>query len=585
MDADRGMVAQAMSAGSHGRVTLPDRPGTYERALCLAILGACIALLVYKLYLVDRININWDEFLYLSQVHAMERGELSAVFQGAYAHLFGWLTTTGADETGQIARARFVMVALLGLTAFMIWRLARRWLQGFSSFVAPLVYLSVLPVVQHGGSFRADSLLAPLTVGVLLLVLGPGRERRRDAWAGALCGVAIAVTIKAMLMLPMFAAIFASRMLGSGGRPGGGFRDGAAAIARFAIWCLATAAALLWLHSLTVNAPPTEPVAAYGGRVASKMLLDGPWFARGSLLQHYLHWQPLPWVLMALGAVAAVAKREFPLAALGLALLPVAFYRNAFPYFYVVMLAPAAPLAGFAVHTLRESLRPRHPMYGSAFLAVIAAGLIYQLGPPVRRMRDDDQAHQRLLVSAVHQIFTRPVAYVDSCGMIGTFRKANIFMSTWGMEEYRGRGQPFMPRALRESRPAFVLVNTPFLDPAVNSPRGLLPEDRRLISDFYPVYWGPVRVAGAEGRLEGLETVILPVPYAASYRLTTDKPVRIRGTTYRDGDVIDIRDGDLSVAVTGTVDSATASRVALFLAEANAPPAASPPRGSIFSDL
>ena len=42
--------------------------------------------------------------------------------------------------------------------------------------------------------------------------------------------------------------------------------------------------------------------------------------------------------------IALVAA--FVLAALVLSLLPIAFYRDAFPYYYVVMLAPASVLAG-----------------------------------------------------------------------------------------------------------------------------------------------------------------------------------------------------------------------------------------------
>ena len=47
-------------------------------------------------------------------------------------------------------------------------------------------------------------------------------------------------------------------------------------------------------------------------------------------------------------------RRDFGIAALGLSLLPLAFYRNAFPYYYVVMLAPASVLAGYAVAQIWE---------------------------------------------------------------------------------------------------------------------------------------------------------------------------------------------------------------------------------------
>ena len=166
---------------SRAAPTVPEWPGAFERVLLGLGLAACVGLFAFKIWLVHRLNFNWDEFLYLSQVHALARGELHAVFQGAYAHLFEWLTSIDADEMGQIAAARLVMLVLLGATAFMVWRLGRRWLEGFPSIIPPLVYLSTLPVLQHGGSFRSDSLLAPLAIAALLLIVGPRRARWRDA--------------------------------------------------------------------------------------------------------------------------------------------------------------------------------------------------------------------------------------------------------------------------------------------------------------------------------------------------------------------------------------------------------------------
>ena len=68
--------------------------------------------------------------------------------------------------------------------------------------------------------------------------------------------------------------------------------------------------------------------------------------------------------------------------------------------------------------------------------------------------------------------------------MVPSFRKVNFFMSTWGMEDYRVRGEPFITQALRDHQPAFVLWNTASLSPENTGAYGLLPEDRNLIGNI-----------------------------------------------------------------------------------------------------
>src|SRR5688572_6048897 len=128
---------------------------TVDRILAATAAVACVGLLIYKFALTSLLNVNWDEFFYLSHVYDLARGDLALVLQGSYTHLFSWLLLLPGDEIRQIVAARCVMVALLALTAWLVWRLARVWLEGFSALVAPFIYLSTMGVLDHGGSFRA----------------------------------------------------------------------------------------------------------------------------------------------------------------------------------------------------------------------------------------------------------------------------------------------------------------------------------------------------------------------------------------------------------------------------------------------
>ena len=554
--------------------------------LCVAFGVACLGLAACKMLLVSRININWDEFLYLSSVHAHARDAMTQLFQGAHAHLFLWLTSLPGDEIDQIRAARLVMVALLAVTAWLVWLLGRRWLSGFSSFVPPFVFLSALPVMQHGGSFRVDSLLAPLLVGALLCCVRSGPVRAREWCAGALLAVALALTLKTVLFLPMIGLALLLRDPPAGVRPGSQLRAASAAIGIVFLAAFAGAALLLLLHGLAISAPPVDSLGAYGARVAGKTLLDVPLLPQAHYLVRFFKWQPLLWLLIALGATAALLQRRWQAATLALSLLPIVFYRNAFPYFYVVMLAPAAILAGLAVQQLWQWLRPRTADWlPAALTGLIAAGLLYQMMAPVRRFWEPQQFSQRSLLAAVHRIFPEPVDYVDCCGMVSSFRKANFFMSTWGKEDYRARNIPFMDRTMQAARPYFVLVNTNSLDPEDKSPEGLLAEDVDRIRRLYPIYWGRIRVAGAEGRLAAGQALELTVPFEGRYRLATDAPVRIDGRLRRDGDVIAIAADALRLRVESTVDAAASGRVALYIAAAQPPPVVPPSAAPLFAPL
>ena len=576
------MTLAAVSTAAPPKVA----PAWLEVALSGTTIVACIGLVCYKLFLTTVINVNWDEFYFLNFIHAQARGELSILMQGAYTHLFQWLPTLGGDEMTQIVAGRLVMVGLLAVTAMLIWRLARVWLSGFPALVAPFLYLGSTSVMIHGGSFRADSLLAPLLLAASVLISRPTSNRRSDWYAGCLIGLALVVTVKAALFGPLFACLIMSRRRPDGVPSGIDSREAACSLLKVSAAAASTATLLLWLHSLSLAPVLAESIGTFSTRVARATLVESPLFARWIFMKQYVLWQPLPWALMAIGTAAALLKRRFDLASLSLSLLPIALYRNAFPYYYVVMLAPASVLAGFAVQEIPAYLRRytngRSP---AALVVVIWLGLTYQSLAYVGRLRYDDQELQRTVVSGVHAIFPAPVSYIDRCGMISSFRKANFFMSTWGMQNYWSRGEPFMPRALRKSRPAFVLMNVDALNPDRQHGRGLLPEDRDLIAKFYPRYWGPVRVAGASVLIpRSIETQVR-VPFEDDYRLEVPEPVLVDGVRCQNGDIIRVSNRGVRIRTLADSGERDAVAVKLFIATSHARPNPSPAVMPLFSGL
>jgi len=552
-----------------------------DRLLSVVAAAVCTGLLAYKFALVPLQNVNWDEFYFLSHVYSLARGELSLFLLGAYTHLFGWLTRVPGDEIRQIVVARYLMTGLLGLTAWLIWRLARVWTARSSALLPSLLYLSAMPVLLHGGSFRYDSMLAPLSMGALLLLIAPPASSRKDTYAGILLGIAFVLTIKTVLFAPLIATAIAFRNSEPSARDRLDWTVNARIWLRVALAAGITAAILLALHWSSIS--PASPIESTAANAARTTLIETPWFPRVAVLHAYFTWQPLGWILMALGTIAAIARRNYCLASLSMALLPVAFYRNAFPYYYLVMLAPAVILAGYAIQELVAWVRLHASASTTAFLLVtVWSGALYQALAYAPRLYSDGQQVQQQVLNAVHRIFASPVNYIDRCAMVPSFRKVGFFMSSWGLADYRAAGTPVMTAIIRDSRPAFLIVNTAALNTADPSSLGLLDPDREVLNRFYPWYWGPIRVAGGLATPAASDAAVIEVPFPGRYRIESARPVLVDGIERRHGDVVQV-DDHVTVRISDAAVGPTVVR--LVLAIAAPPPAWEPGPAPIFQGL
>lgn len=540
------------------------KPGATQWALALA----CALLLAVKFWLIGRININWDEFYFLSQVHAAARGELTQGLQNAYTHLFTWLTWLDGDEIHQIVVARAAMVSLLGISAMLIQRLASRWFPPTAAWTAALVFLAMWPTLKHGGSFRADSLLLPLQLGALVVLTSPRLgDRERGLGAGLLLGCATVVSIKAVLLAPVVAA------MGLDG--GGNWRRGLQRLAWLGLAASITAGLLFGAHLLSMQEGAAAASNAAAANAWQKTVGDAPWLPQLATLQQQLAQNLIFWVVAGAGLLCALRRRLWAVAAVALALLPIVFYRNSFAYYYVVMWGPACLLIAAAASELGTlAARVASPPYArmaAVAIAVLLTGQGLRQLPLVTQPR---QENQRKLVAAVHQIFPTPVPYIDHSGMVASFRKVNFFMSSWGVEGYLARGKPFLPPTLTRHRPPLLITNTPVLFPGLPAFELLLPEDSDIIENQYQHYWGPIRIAGAAATFEGPGAATLQLPFGGRYRLESLVPVNLAGRVLEPEGIIEV--GDAQTAVQIEIDGIAATvwplKVRLLWADAKAPP-------------
>ena len=361
------------------------------RAVAVACAAAGAGILAAKFFLASRIGINWDEFYFLSHVYALGRGELDLLLQGAYTHGFAWITTTGGDEVDQVVRLRLVMCALLVLSAVLLYALARLWTSRAAALVAVLAFLSTWPVIKHGASFRADSLILPLTLAAFYFALrGNMRARGSTAIAGACIGIAFVVSVKAVLLLPalILMAVLPDLVRDGVSTPGPAPRI--RNVIGILVVAAVVAAALLALHSTQIAAA-IEPAGSFASRTLQVTILDVPFAPRSDYLLRLVSEDALFWLALLAGLLVAARQRSHAAAASILALAPVLFYRNAFPYYYPVMLAPPSILIAIAADRLLARSSPGTRR--AAIVGVAVACLVLMAGAwdSVMTLRFDGQ--------------------------------------------------------------------------------------------------------------------------------------------------------------------------------------------------
>jgi hypothetical protein len=534
------------------------RVGELSRGQVLALVAGALLLLtlVLRYLLIERTNVNWDEFNFLRVVHDQARGEQTRLFQTAHGHLFAWLAGLPVHELDQVIVGRYVMFLLAAMSAVLLGWLGMRLIGGGAGLFAASVYGAFAYVLVHGTAFRFDSLIVPCYLGAAAALVATTRPCLTAAVAAALASLALVISIKTLFFLPPLVVVVALPLLQPDRR--------AATLRRLLVFAgvgiLATAAFYL-AHRLSLAEVAGSATAAVGGAAEKTIDLDNP-LPQANYLIESLRWDTLLWLLLLLGLVFVggdlVHRRDdaegqvqrLRVLALAAPIATLYFYRNSFPYYYVSVLPGACLLAG-AVWRRVETLAAR---------PVIVAGIAFLCAFPVARHaarwyasnNEDATEIQEQVILAVHGIFDEPVTYIDRCGMLASFDKAGPFMSSWGMESYRRAGVDMMPELLRERQPKFVLANSPALElqlPYQHIPPGYRwrPEDYRLLQENFVHHWGPIWVAGKVLRQSGDVPIGFEILIPGRYTVEAAGLVDLDGVTVEPGQVIDLGQGEHSV--------------------------------------
>ncbi|MEW9920641.1 hypothetical protein AB2B41_13575 [Marimonas sp. MJW-29] len=483
-------------------------------------------------------NVNWDEFYFLSHIHAHLGGYLDRPLQTAFVHAFSWLARVPGHEVDQIASARLVMMCFFAATCLSIHRISAALADEASADIAVLAFLTSGFAIAHGGSFRADPMAASLLMGAVALIM----TTRMGLWSvlgvGVLSALALLVTVKSALYLPVFLAAILWRW------------DDRSVVLRIVgagALALLIAGALFHIHaaSLTIQKTASGDLGE-----AARITLGGS----GLLprIDELALWAMLsagPFLLALAGLrFAPNRKMQAVLILFSGPLLSVILYRNAFPYFFPFAVPPLMIAVALGARALQGKM-----IWKLALVLMLASG-----GMQALRALNEDNAAQRATIAEVHRLFPAPTAYIDQNGMMSSFPRHGFFMSTWGIATYRAAGRPVMADLIAREKPPLLLANRAELRAALRPEKadptliGLLPEDAEVLRSTYVHHAGAIWLAGQEAQL-GMGRAVLRMPFAGRYRLEATGPVVVNGVRLRSGDVAELPETPLRItAAPGT---------------------------------
>lgn len=472
-------------------------------------------------------NVNWDEFYFLSHLHAFLDGRLDRPMQTFFVHGFTWLAELPGHEMEQIFAARLVMVACLGLTTFSVHSIARHFTDRRSADIAALAFLTSGFVLAHGTSFRADPLAAALLTTSIAILL----TSRLSVWqmmaAALTSALAVLVTIKSALYLPAFLAVLVWRI-----------NDRAAVLRILVTGFLAGGICVslyLW-HMSGIRVAEDNATASNAKDALNTTLLNSAIFPRSAELLSWAVFSLPQIILIGIGLGAGWnARRALLLMLFAAPLLSVVIYRNAFVYFFPF----AVPLLMVAVAVGAQRLGTSRRM--AQLVAVMLASFFVQTAQTLPDRADSQHA----TIAEVHRLFPEPVTYIDDSHMIATFPNPGFFMSTWGVARYRAAGNPVFAGIIAAHQPPLLIANKTALARTMDpkTPDGaapfLLPEDHAILRVSYVHYAGSIWLAGRSITLTA-EPARLAPPFPGNYRLEASKPVQIDSVVVAPGDVLSL---------------------------------------------
>jgi hypothetical protein len=462
-------------------------------------------------FMVSNSNINWDEYNYLSTIYDYQSGRKIAPIQSFHVHFFGWLTSISGGEIQQIFIARYFQLSLLLLSMLFLYLILRRYSNNTNALFSIILAISFTDIIRHGFSFRPDPIC--LFLFILSIYMLQKNNVFLSSCAGFIFAFSFLISIKTVFYLPtilflfaisIYAAEYKSKFLIN--------------IIFYFIAAISSLIILYFFHNYLISKNSSIELTSsliHGqekiAQAGSKVFWTGRFFPRRIYIFRSITENFVTYFVILVGILISFkrlcsSKKNFIYAyilSFSLPFLTLAFYRNAFPYYFTFIIPPAI-LATIAYSEIEISFRNK-ANYKFCFFLITFPILIAIINSSylIKTRLNDQLKSQHELINTVHRMFPDPVPYIDRNNMIASFPQAGFWMSTWGIESYRFTGTPIMRSILEKQQPKFLIANTNTL--RINDERNfgennsiyhLFDEDYIILKENFIHHWGALYVPG-----------------------------------------------------------------------------------------
>lgn len=493
----------------------------------LVLISIIIFELALKFLLVIRHKVGWDEFYFLSMVHSFKRGELNQPFQSFHVHILGWVPWISENEVIQVIAARCFLLLLFIASGVLLYRIALEFSNRSGALFSVFCWLSFSNVIHHGASLRADSFCTFFFLFACFALLRNNWTHLWAAIAGIAMGLSLLVTIKAAIHLVSLLVLLSVLFLISHKK-----RPTLNKTVLFIALLALTFGLGFGIHRATLA--PTTLIAEQGfiSQTYSQVGIFDEFFPRLGFFSESIRKNLIIWCLLGIGVFYSILdlkrghkKKTLITLSFLIPLLSLPFYRNAFPYYYFFIIAPAILFCGFLPQRILQDYQKTGSKTLLLLLVIIWLPIASCAGFNFFKAFNQPNKPQTELLSVIHKMFPEPVPYIDGCSAVAAYPKVGFFMSNWGFEKYLAAGKPIFRQILQEQHPQFILADTPHLDFRLQRNHmffeinhDFFEMDQQLLEENYIRYWGMIWLPGKTlhslmaGKQQTFE-ILIPGPY------------------------------------------------------------------------
>ncbi len=541
----------------------------YLATIEFVLIVLIIIVLLLKFQLIFLLNIDGDEFSFLSIVHQYKEGILSSRFMTFHVHLFSWLPLVSNNEAEQIIAARICMYFLGAGSCILIYLMGRKFFNRCGALFAVLSYVSLSNIIEHGASFRFDPICAFLFLISIYFILERDKFKYSFIISGLSLALSLMITLKASIYMITIAIILSciviferSKMLI--------FKY----VAGFFVALVFGFFSFYIFHDMMLYGKNITETQSYLGNLASNVIVFENLFPVWVYAAISMYDNLFIWILLFGGFIFVLCRifkerhekssQDLLLLSFLVPLLSIIFYVYPYPYFYVFIMSPGILLCGVMIDQVSENYKKSGSLL--SFFVIVLASVFLSINFTKHYIRNafDRTSAQKEIIETVHKIFPDSVPYIDACSMISSYPKIGLFMTSWDMEKYIERKKPIMLNALVKNHPVFLLSNIVSLNLSLTRDEvlksGYLPlldEDHSILKNNFIHHWGILYVTGKDiyfGHKNKRQTFEILIP--GVYTIEAKGNVRINNIVYPPGSQIEFEKKEY------TIDSAeTPTRV------------------------